>query len=62
MDARREAQGMVIPFPSLATPQTLGYEATLRAGADFGALTAGAKEKNIEIKKTVTDSRHGYPL
>ena len=31
-------------------------------GADFGALTAGAKEKNIEIKKTVTDSLRGYPL
>ena len=29
---------MVVPFASLATPQTPEYAATLRAGADWGAF------------------------
>ena len=33
MDARREAQQMVIPFASFATPQARFLEATLRDGA-----------------------------
>lgn len=28
MDARRGTRGMVVPFPSFATPQTRGYGAT----------------------------------
>ena len=38
MDARREAQQMVIPFASFATPQARFLEATLRDGGDLGAL------------------------
>ena len=38
MDARREAQRMVIPFARLATPQTPECAATLRAGAALGAF------------------------
>ncbi|HEY3327667.1 MAG TPA: hypothetical protein VGK14_10940, partial [Novimethylophilus sp.] len=38
MDARREAQRMVVPFASLATPQTRILLATLRDGGDLGAL------------------------
>ena len=38
MDARREARRMVVPFASLATPQTPEYAATLRAGAGWGAF------------------------
>ena len=37
MDARREAQRMVIPFASFATPQAREYAATLRTGAALGA-------------------------
>ena len=37
MDARREAQRMVVPFASFATRQTPEYAATLRAGAALGA-------------------------
>jgi len=36
MDAKREAQRMVIPFASLAMPQTPEYAATRRAGAALG--------------------------
>ena len=38
MDARREAQRMVVPFASFATPQTRVILATLRDGGDLGAL------------------------
>ena len=38
MAARREAQAMVIPLPSFATPRTPEYAATLRAGAVLGAF------------------------
>ena len=38
MDARREVRRMAIPFASRATPQTLEYPATLRAGAGWGAF------------------------
>ena len=37
MDARREAQRMVVPFAGFATRQTPEYAATLRAGAALGA-------------------------
>jgi hypothetical protein len=36
MDVRREVQRMVVPFASLATPQTPEYAATRRAGAALG--------------------------
>jgi len=38
MNARRKARRMVVPFASLATPQTPEYATTLRAGADWGAF------------------------
>ena len=38
MDARREAQRMVIPFASFTTRQTRVLEATLRDKDDSGAL------------------------
>ncbi len=37
MDARREAQRMLVPFASFATQQTPEYAVTLRAGAALGA-------------------------
>jgi len=38
MDARREAQRMVIPFASVATQQTRFPVTTLRDGGGLGAL------------------------
>ena len=37
MDAWREAQRMLIPYASFATPQTREYAVTLRAGVVLGA-------------------------